>query len=223
MRYGVLLVMTCLVLSTLSAAEAKPKTYLALGDSYTIGQSVDQSESFPVQLAKLLAKDGIAVADPQIVARTGWTTDELTDGIIAAAPKGPFDLVSLLIGVNNQFRGRSQEEYRTQFNALLKQAIAFAGGDASHVVVFSIPDWGVTPFAKRYDGAKVAKEIDSFNAINKEAAEKAGVKYVDITPVSRKAATDTTLVAQDGLHPSGSMYAEWCKLALEGAKAALSK
>ncbi len=222
MRYVVGL-MTVMVLSTASAADAKPKTYLALGDSYTIGQSVDEAERFPVQLAKLLTKDGIVVADPQIIARTGWTTDELSDGIATVAPKGPFDLVSLLIGVNNQFRGRSQDEYKTQFDALLKQAIAFAGGDASHVIVFSIPDWGVTPFAKQYDSAKVAREIDSFNAINKQAAEKAGAKYVDITPVSRKASTDTTLVARDGLHPSGTMYAEWSKLALEGAKAALSK
>ena len=222
MRYVVGL-MTVMVLSTACAADAKPKTYLALGDSYTIGQSVDEAERFPVQLAKLLTKDGIVVADPQIIARTGWTTDELSDGIATVAPKGPFDLVSLLIGVNNQFRGRSQDEYKTQFDALLKQAIAFAGGDASHVIVFSIPDWGVTPFAKQYDSAKVAREIDSFNAINKQAAEKAGAKYVDITPVSRKASTDTTLVARDGLHPSGTMYAEWSKLALEGAKAALSK
>lgn len=205
-----------------SAADAKPKTYLALGDSYTIGQSVDEAERFPVQLAKLLGKDGIAVADPQIIARTGWTTDELTDAIAKATPKGPFDLVSLLIGVNNQFRGRSEDEYKTQFDALLKQAIAFAGGDASHVIVFSIPDWGVTPFAKSYDGAKVAQEIDRFNAINKAATEKAGAKYVDVTPVSRKAATDATLIARDGLHPSGTMYAEWSKLALEGAKTVLS-
>ena len=223
MRNVLMALMVCTALSV-SAADAKPKTYLALGDSYTIGQSVDEAERYPVQLAKLLAKDGIAVADPQIIARTGWTTDELTAGIAAAtpAPKGPYDLVSLLIGVNNQFRGRSEDEYKTQFEALLKQSIAFAGGDAGHVIVFSIPDWGVTPFAKRFDSAKIATEIDRFNAINKAAAEKAGAKYVDITPVSRKAATDATLVARDGLHPSGSMYTEWSKLALDGAKSILS-
>lgn len=218
-----------LALSVLSASaadgppELKPKTFLALGDSYTIGQSVEEAERYPVQLAKLLTKDGILVDQPQIIARTGWTTDELAKGIAAANPKGPYDLVTLLIGVNNQFRGRSEDEYKTQFDALLKQAIGFAGGDAKKVVVFSIPDWGVTPFAKGTNAAKVAKEIDRFNAINKEATEKAGAKYVDVTPVSRKAATDPTLLAKDGLHPSGSMYAEWCKLALDEAKKALSE
>lgn len=204
-------------------ADPKPKTYLALGDSYTIGESVAESERYPVQLAKLLAKEGIAVADPQIIARTGWTTDELDAAIDKAAPKGPFDLVTLLIGVNNQFRGRSEDEYKKQFDALLKRAIGFAGGDAGHVIVFSIPDWGVTPFAKRFDSAKVAREIDRFNAIAKEATEKAGCKYVDVTPISRKAPSDPSLIAHDGLHPSGSMYAEWSKAALQVAKGVLGK
>ena len=202
---------------------AKAKTFLALGDSYTIGQSVAASERYPVQLAKLLSESGIAVADPQIIARTGWRTDDLDAAIDKAAPKGPFDLVTLLIGVNNQFQGRSEDEYKKQFDALLKRAIGFAGGDAGHVMVFSIPDWGVTPFAKGSDGAKVAREIDRFNAINKEATEKAGCKYVDVTPISRKAASDPSLVAGDGLHPSGSMYTEWSKAALETAKSVFEK
>ena len=233
MRNALVLLMAQIALSCCSGAfaevseskpaESKPKTILALGDSYTIGQSVAEAERFPVQLAKMLQKEGIPTADPRIIARTGWTTDELADAIKSAAPKGPFDLVTLLIGVNNQFRGRSEDEYKTQFAELLKQSIEFAGGDASHVIVFSIPDWGVTPFANGRDGKKIAAEIDRFNAINKDAATKAKVHYVDITPESRQAATDATLVARDGLHPSGTMYTEWCKLALEPAKTALKK
>ena len=233
MRHALLPILVCLALSLAFAAcaedgaaqpaEQKPKTILALGDSYTIGQSVAESERFPVQLATMLKKEGIPTADPQIIARTGWTTDELARAIKTEGPKGPYDLVTLLIGVNNQFRGRSEDEYKTQFAELLKQSIEFAGGDASHVIVFSIPDWGATPFARTYDSKKVGAEIDRFNAINKDAATKSKVQYVDVTPVSRQAATDGTLVARDGLHPSASMYAEWCKLALEGAKSALKK
>ena len=120
--------------------------YLALGDSYTIGESVAATERFPVQLAQTLK-----MPEPQIIAKTGWTTDELNAAIDAADPKGPFDLVTLLIGVNNQYRGRDAEQYRGEFAALLKRAIRFAGGDAKKVIVVSIPDWGVTPFAEGRD------------------------------------------------------------------------
>ncbi|HVG22921.1 MAG TPA: SGNH/GDSL hydrolase family protein [Thermoanaerobaculia bacterium] len=179
-----------------------PRRYLALGDSYTIGESVDASERFPVQLARALN-----LGEPQIIAKTGWTTDELNAAIDAANPEGPFDLVTLLIGVNNQYRGRSADEYRTQFAALLQRAIGFAGGDASKVVVVSIPDWGVTPFAEGRDRATIAAEIDQFNAINRDEAQRAGAKWVDITPISR--GSDPALVAPDGLHPSGKQYAAW--------------
>ena len=182
----------------------EPRRYLALGDSYTIGESVDPSERFPVQLARALN-----LGEPQIIARTGWTTDELNAAIDEANPQGPFDLVTLLIGVNNQYRGRSADEYRTQFVGLLRRAIGFAGGDASRVIVVSIPDWGVTPFAEGRDRAKIAREIDQFNAINREEAQRAGAKWVDITPVSRR--NDPSLVAADGLHPSGRQYTEWVK------------
>lgn len=183
--------------------------YLALGDSYTIGESVDPAERFPVQLARLLG-----LREPQIVARTGWTTDELDAAIDAARPQGPFDLVTLLIGVNNQYRGRSVDEYRTQFAALLQRAIGFAGGNPANVVVVSIPDWGVTPFAQGRDRAQIAREIDQFNAVNREEAQRAGATWVDITPISRRA--DPALVAADGLHPSGRQYAEWAR-AIAGA------
>lgn len=202
---------------------ASPKTsrYLALGDSYTIGESVQPAERWPVQLAALLRARGVDVGEPEIIARTGWTTDELDVAITAADPKGPYPLVSLLIGVNNQYRGRDAEQYRNQFVALLQRAIAFAGGQAGHVVVLSIPDWGVTPFAASRDGEKIAREIDQFNGINREETLRAGARYVDITPVSRRAAEDPSLTAGDGLHPSGSMYRAWAELALPAAMEAL--
>lgn len=181
--------------------------YLALGDSYTIGESVAVADRYPVQLARELK-----LGEPEIIAKTGWTTDELNAAIDKADPHGPYDLVTLLIGVNNQYRGRSADEYRTQFTALLQRAIGFAGGKTKNVVVISIPDWGVTPFAKDRDRAKIGREIDQFNAINREEALRAGARYVDITPFSRRAANDASLVAPDGLHPSGKMYSEWTRM-----------
>jgi lysophospholipase L1-like esterase len=191
------------LLSSCSSVSEQPR-YLALGDSYTIGESVPEAERFPNQLARELG-----IPAPQIIARTGWTTDELNAAMDAADPQGPFDLVTLLIGVNNQYRGRDAEQYRGEFAALLRRAIGFAGGDPKKVIVVSIPDWGVTPFAEGRDRAKVAREIDQYNAINREEAERAGAKYVDITPISRR--DDAALVAEDKLHPSGKQYSEWVK------------
>lgn len=190
-----------------------PIRYLALGDSYTIGESVEEAERFPNQLAAMLAAEDVTV-DVQIIARTGWTTDELWQGIQANTVTPPYDMVSLLIGVNNQYRGRSSEEYREGFIFLLNKAIEYAGGDAKRVIVFSIPDWGVTPFAYGKDTTQIANEIDAFNKINLEESTKAGTHYVDVTPSSRLALNDKTLIAGDGLHPSGKMYAEWAKSAL---------
>lgn len=200
-----------------SDQEVAPFRFLALGDSYTIGESVEPSGRWPVQLAQMLKSEGIAVDDPQIIATTGWTTDELAKGIQQASPTGPYDLVSLLIGVNNQYRGRSVDGYREEFRALLLQAIAFAGGNVDRMVVLSIPDWGVTPFAEGRDREKIAREIDSFNSVNREEAAKLGVAYVDVTPVSRAAENDPALLAADGLHPSGVMYHEWARLVLPRA------
>jgi lysophospholipase L1-like esterase len=197
--------------------------YLALGDSYTIGESVKEAERWPVQLAEALRKQGVGVAEPLIIAQTGWTTDELLAGMQQVNPAGTFELVSLLIGVNNQYRGRDVGEYRTQFRVLLQRAIGFAGGHADRVIVLSIPDWGVTPFAAGRDSRQIAAEIDSFNAVNREEAEKAGARYVDVTPTSRRAAAEAALIAADGLHPSGEMYAEWVRLALPEALAALGR
>ena len=212
----------------LPPAVAAEVRILALGDSYTIGESVAEDERWPVRLAAMLRARGVPVVEPTIVARTGWTTDELSSGIDAVrpAPAGPYDLVTLLIGVNNQYRGRTADEYRQQFHALLARAIAFAGSQPSRVIVLSIPDWGVTPFAKRDQGrdrAGIASEIDAFNAINRDEAARAGARYVDVTPISRRAATEPGLVARDGLHPSAAMYAEWARLALGVTMAALGR
>lgn len=206
--------LAAVLLASCTAMPQKDVRYLALGDSYTIGESVPAPERFPLQLARELG-----IPEPQIIARTGWTTDELDAAIDAANPQGTFDLVTLLIGVNNQYRGRPADEYRTQFAALLARAIGFAGGDAKKVVVVSIPDWGVTPFAEGRDRAKIAREIDQFNAINREEAARAGARWVDITPVSR--GSDPALVAADGLHPSGMQYGEWVKRIAREASAAL--
>jgi lysophospholipase L1-like esterase len=203
-----------------AAPRAGALRYLALGDSYTIGESVDTSQRWPVQLAAALRSSGLDVGDPDVIARTGWRTDDLDRAVTAEDPKGPYPLVSLLIGVNNQYQGQPADDaYRKQFTGLLGRAIAFASGEPSRVLVLSIPDWGVTPFGQRSGGAqRIGRQIDAFNAVNRDAAEKAGVRYVDITPVSRER---RELVAPDGLHPSGAMYAEWVKLALPQATAAL--
>ncbi len=197
------------------------KRILALGDSYTIGEAVSAPERWPNQLADLLRQAGIETGDPQIIAKTGWTTDELASAIDTARPMGPYALVTLLVGVNNQYRGREAEEYRREFVALLQRAVRFAGDDPLRVIVVSIPDWGVTPFAGERDRAKIAAEIDLFNHINREETVRVGARYVDVTPISRVAATDRTLLADDGLHPSGTMYRQWAALVFPQARAAL--
>lgn len=194
--------------------------YLALGDSYTIGESVEEAERWPNQLADFLKAGGIPT-EVTIVAKTGWTTNELWDGIQAAKITPPYDLVSLLIGVNNQYRGLDINEYREQFVFLLNKSVEYAGGNPKRVIVLSIPDWGVTPFAGSRDSKKIATEINMFNSVNRDETEKAGAFYVDITPLSREAVTDPSLIASDGLHPAGKMYTEWAKLAYLAALEAL--
>lgn len=183
-------------------------TYLALGDSYTIGESVGTDERFPVQLAEKLIKNGFWVEKPEIVAQTGWTTDELAVAIESKNLDEKYDLVTLLIGVNNQYRGRSAEEYRTQFAELLQTAINFAGDEES-VIVISIPDYGVTPFGQDRNPEKIAEEIDLFNRINLEETQKTDTHYINITGISRQAKNNPELIASDGLHPSGEMYRLW--------------
>ncbi|CAN1569485.1 TesA Lysophospholipase L1 and related esterases [Spirosomataceae bacterium] len=184
-------------------------SYLALGDSYTIGESVTEDQRWPVQLAKSLTLNGVAVSPPQIIAKTGWTTDELKAKIISENITKKYDLVSLLIGVNNQYRGRSVEEFRKEYVDLLNTAIQFSGNQPQHVFVVSIPDWGVTPFGRNSPKKSISEQIDLFNAIKKEETEKRGILFFDITPISRRAITDPSLIAEDGLHPSGKMYQLW--------------
>ena len=197
--------------------------FLALGDSYTIGEGVEAGDRWPEQLAALLRVQGLAVEAPEIVARTGWTTLELMSGIDRAAPSGRFDLVSLLIGVNDQYRGVVTEEYRAAFRALLDRAVGFAGGEARRVIVLSIPDWSVSPFALGRDLVRISSEIDSFNAIGRDETEARGARHVDVTVASRTVQSHWTRppFAPDGLHPSGVMHAEWARLALPHALAAL--
>jgi len=197
--------------------------YLALGDSYTVGEGVEPEESLPVRLAALLLLQGFAIGNPEIVARTGWTTGELGAGIDRMDLRGPFDLVSVLVGVNDQYRGGGVEEYRTRFRSLLRRAVSLAGGEAGRVVVLSIPDWGATPFAEGRDRARIAAEIDRFNEANRRETDGAGARYVDVTVVSRRAgsAGSGSMTAPDGLHPSGAVYAEWARLVLPHALTAL--
>jgi lysophospholipase L1-like esterase len=190
--------------------------YLALGDSYTIGERVAPVYNFPNQVISILKNNKLDIQAARIIAKTGWTTDELETGITDANKIDPlrtsYDFVSLLIGVNNQYRGRTIGNYREEFEELLKKAISFSGNRAGRVVVVSIPDWGVTPFAEGRDRAQIASEIDAYNAVNKQIATAYNIYYIDITPWTREAATDNTLLADDGLHPSEKEYKRWAQL-----------
>jgi lysophospholipase L1-like esterase len=182
---------------------------LALGDSYTIGEGVPEAGRWPEQLASRLREQGYRVTDVQIIARTGWTTEELDAAITRERPSGTFDLVTLLIGVNDQFRGYEVSDYRPRFRILLDRAVPFAAGRADRVIVLSVPDWGVTPFGQMSGRPQTSAEIDAYNRVNREETLDAGALYVDITPITREAETNPALIAGDGLHPSAAMYARW--------------
>ncbi len=185
------------------------KTYLALGDSYTIGESVAESERWPMQLAARLVHEGIPMKDPKIIAKTGWRTDNLKAAIEADNELlESYDLVSLLIGVNNQYQGKSVESFAPEFEELLQIAIKYAGGKKENVFVVSIPDYGKTPFGAAKE-EQIKKELDAYNKVSKNIAKKYGVAYYNITPISRMAKSHPELIANDDLHPSGKMYTEW--------------
>ena len=189
------------------------KNYLALGDSYTIGEAVPKNESFPFQMAIYLNVKNIKFNDPEIIAKTGWTTGDLLNALNNAPPKNKnYAAVSLLIGVNNQFQHKSLDEYKIEFSELIKKAIFYAGNINNHVFVLSISDYSVTPFARNYDPTLIAREIDTFNDASKVISLNAGVHYIDITPISREANIDPSLIAVDGLHPSGLQYKKWSEL-----------
>jgi lysophospholipase L1-like esterase len=189
--------------------------YLALGDSYTIGEGAGPDDRWPVQLAALARTQGLGLASPDIIARTGWTTAELQAAIAASGNhRTDYGLVSLLIGVNNQYRGQSAALYRTEFRQLLATAVAYAGGKAGHVVVLSIPDWGQTPFAHDRDPAQIGREIDQFNAAAQQECQAAGIAYVGITDFTRGAAGDASQFTTDGLHYTGAQMRQWATRAL---------
>lgn len=188
------------------------KTYLALGDSYTIGQAVAEGGRFPAQTAALLRQNGLRIADPVYIARTGWTTGNLQSAINTQNPAPTYDMVSLLIGVNDQYQGADTAGYTVRFTQLLERAVVLARGKRDRVFVLSIPDYSVTPFVPAASKQRVSKEIDAFNAINSRITTAHGVSYTNITPSSREGATNSTLIAGDGLHPSALEYKKWAEL-----------
>lgn len=200
----------------------KQVNFLALGDSYTIGESVAENERWPVQLINRLRKEkDLTCEDPRIIATTGWRTDQLKSAIAAAnLPTNHYNLVGLLIGVNNQYQHKSVESYAPEFEELLNTAIALAGGNKSRVFVVSIPDYGYTPFGKP-NQEKISRELDAYNAMNKSIAEKLNVIYFNITDISRKGLAEPELVAGDGLHPSGKMYSAWVELIMSDKRVTL--
>jgi lysophospholipase L1-like esterase len=198
-------------------------TFLSLGDSYTIGESVAEQDRWSVQLAAMLREKGVDVAPPDIIARTGWTTAELAEAIRQSGNADTYDLVSLLIGVNNQYRAEPLDRYRAEVRELLQTAIRFAGGRPGRVIVLSIPDWGVTPFARDRDPAQIAAGIDAFNAACREEAQKAGVRFFDITPLTRQVGNDPSQVASDGLHYSGRQHRRWAEMVLPEVMELLKK
>lgn len=207
------------------ATDPHALTYLALGDSYTIGEGIDSADRWPVRLTLALREEGIPLEFPRTLANTGWTTNELATSMdVATPPLGQYDFVSLLIGVNNQYRGRSVEDYRVEFHGLLRRAIRLAGGRAGRVLALSIPDWGVTPFARASDRdpARIAGELDAYNAIAGALCQAHGVAFVDITAASRERGGEPAMVADDGLHPSAAMHARWAEAALPVARRLLA-
>jgi lysophospholipase L1-like esterase len=199
----------CWIVSHQLMSQAKqPIKFLALGDSYTIGESVKEEECWPQQLASALIKKGFFIEKTRIIATTGWRTDQLKKAIEEAHLKPEYNLVSLLIGVNNQYQGKSTESYALEFEELLNMAIKLAAGKRENVFVVSIPDYGFTPFGQPKQ-EQISRELDDFNVINKKITKAAGIQYVNVTDISRKGLDQQDLVAEDGLHPSGKQYTVW--------------
>lgn len=205
-----LLSITCFMILFSSCKKMSLKeSYLALGDSYTVGESISKKHTWPKQLVDSLKKRNIFLSEPRIIAKTGWTTDELKKAINDSSLDYPYDWVSLLIGVNNQYRGRDLDEFKLQFESLLFEAIAFSGNRKERVFVISIPDWGSMPFAKDRDPNKIAIEIDNFNQIIYEVCAFENIKFIDITPITRNIYSNPNWIAKDSLHPSKEQYSKW--------------
>ena len=208
---GIYIILFLFQFYSMSGQHIQPMKYLALGDSYTIGERVPEADRWPIQLVDSLTKRGMSISKPTIIATTGWRTDDLKNAITDANLKNEYDLVSLLIGVNNQYQGKSSTEYAKEFEELLKTAIHLAKDKKHHVIVLSIPDYGYTPFGKPKKD-DITKAIDEFNEINARITYKYGIQYFDITEISRDGLNDPSLIAADGLHPSGKMYSYWVEL-----------
>ena len=205
-----LLSITCFMILFSSCKKMSLKeSYLALGDSYTVGESISKKHTWPKQLVDSLKKRNIFLSEPRIIAKTGWTTDELKKAINDSSLDYPYDWVSLLIGVNNQYRGRDLDEFKLQFESVLLEAIAFSGNRKERVFVISIPDWGSMPFAKDRDPNKIAIEIDNFNQIIYEVCAFENIKFIDITPITRNIYSNPNWIAKDSLHPSKEQYSKW--------------
>jgi lysophospholipase L1-like esterase len=213
------------MVAAMVASNAGAASYLALGDSYTIGEGVAAPERWPNQLAEMLRKNDVDVGAPDILAKTGWTTDELSTAMDAHAFTPPYRLVTLLIGVNNQYRGRDLDNYRVEFRKLLERAVELAGKDPGKVVVVSIPDWGVTRFGRESgrDTSEIARQLDAYNAANAQIAKMLHCGYVDVTAISRQGGNQAAMLVSDGLHPSAKMYTQWAERVFPAAKAALSQ
>lgn len=207
------------MICTMQTAQRRPR-FLALGDSYTLGEGVRPEQSWPWQLVSSLRERGTDVDDPEVLARTGWTSEELLEAIRMRkdifSSRAPWDLVTVMIGVNDQYRGSLPEAYRDHLREILDEAIESAPGPES-IVVISIPDWSVTPFADSRDRSAIAAAIGILNEINREEASEAGAIWIDVAPASRRAADDLSLIAEDGLHPAPAMYREWTELILPAA------
>ncbi|MEX0724136.1 MAG: SGNH/GDSL hydrolase family protein [Gracilimonas sp.] len=208
-----------------SNSESEPASisYLALGDSYTIGTGISEENNYPNQLTESLVSSNFTVSELEIIAVNGWTTTDLKVGIEQEKPDSTFDLVSLLIGVNNQYQGLDIELYQNEFRELLEQSIAFAQGDTRRVFVLSIPNYGVTPFAQSRDTAAIRQEIAIYNEIAENISVEYDIPFIDITPISELAADDTDLLASDNLHPSAEMYGLWVEEMLPTIKQILNE
>lgn len=201
-----------------NATEAQEFRFLALGDSYTIGESVMENERWPIQLSDSLNTYGYSIISTDIIATTGWTTAELMSGIASVNPDSSYQLVSLLIGVNNQYRGYDFEIYEEELVELVDHAIALADNDISRVFMVSIPNYGVTPFGQSRGEDRIRQELQQYDAYANQIANQYGIPFFNITPISEKAKDDESYIANDRLHPSGKMYTEWVELMLDDVK-----
>ena len=208
-KFNILIIIFIIILFSSCKKLSSKESYLALGDNYTSGESISEKHIWPKQLADSLKKRNIFLSKPKIIAKTGWTTDELKKAINNSSLDYPYDWVSLLIGVNNQFRGRDIDEFKLQFESLLLEAIAFSGNRKERVFVISIPDWGSMPFAKDRDPNKIAFEIDKYNKVIYEVCAFENIKFIDITPISRNIYSNPNWIAKDSLHPSKEQYSKW--------------